>query len=278
MHINHVYAAYFTGTETTKKIVTTIAWSIDPNYIDNDFSLPSARQKPLTYEAGDLVIFGTPVIAGRVPNLLLKYLAKIEGGGALAVPIVLFGNRSYDDALIELRDILEKGGLHTIAAGAFVGEHSFSKVLAAGRPDNDDLQRAEEFAASIRTKVEGIGDPAHPELADALRHPIEVDGTPYPYRPYYTPRDRNGKGIDIRKVKPKVNDNCDDCKLCADICPLGSISRDNVREITGICMHCNACIKRCPKEARYYDDPGYLYHEHELEAMYQRRADISLFI
>ena len=48
-----------------------------------------------------------PVYAGRIPNLLLlKYLTSVKGNDALAVPIVLFGNRNYDDALIELRDIL----------------------------------------------------------------------------------------------------------------------------------------------------------------------------
>lgn len=82
-----------------------------------------------------LSVFGTPVIAGRVPNVLLKYLADIRGNGALGVPVVLYGNRNYDDALIELRDIMEAGGIRTIAAGAFIGEHSFSKVLGAGRPD-----------------------------------------------------------------------------------------------------------------------------------------------
>lgn len=269
MEIKKVYAAYFTGTETTKKIVTAIAETIDPGYTDLDFSLPEMREKPLVFEEGDLVIFGMPVIAGRVPNVLLKFLDTIEGNGAMGVPIVLFGNRNYDDALIELRDILEKGGLHTIAAGAFVGEHSFSKVLAAGRPDSDDMVQAGAFAKKIKIKAQAMGD---------FTGPIDVTGTPYSYRPYYTPRDRNGKGIDIRKVKPKTNDDCDNCMLCADICPMGSISHDNVREFTGICIKCNACIKRCPKNAKYYNDEGYLYHQHELEDIYKRRADISLFI
>ncbi|MGI6722142.1 MAG: EFR1 family ferrodoxin [Anaerovoracaceae bacterium] len=264
-----VCAVFFTGTETTKKIVTAIARELDPDYVEMDFSPLAARQKPLVFREDDLVIFGTPVIAGRVPNLLLKYLATIEGNGALAVPVVLFGNRNFDDALIELRDILENGGLHTIAAGAFVGEHSFSYTLAAGRPDEEDMKTAREFAAQIREKVAAGADTSKP---------IAVAGTPYPYRKYYTPRDRNGKGIDIRKVKPKTNDNCNDCKLCAEICPLGSIDYDDVTNVKGICMKCNACVKRCPQHAKYYDDEGYLYHQHELEAMYKRRADISLFI
>ena len=53
------------------------------------------------------------------------------------MPVVLFGNRNYDDALIELRDLLQADGFGCIAAGAFVGEHSFSRTLGAGRPDGE---------------------------------------------------------------------------------------------------------------------------------------------
>ncbi len=81
------------------------------------------------------MIFGTPVYAGRVPNLLLPYIRdKVKGNGALAVPVSLFGNRNFDDGLIELRNVLEADGFHTVAGGAFVGEHSFSRTLGAGRP------------------------------------------------------------------------------------------------------------------------------------------------
>ena len=73
----------------------------------------------------------------------------MEGGGAKAVPIVLYGNRNFDDGLIELRDILEKNGFHTIAGAAFVGEHAFSRTLAAGRPDAQDLDTAREFGQKI---------------------------------------------------------------------------------------------------------------------------------
>ncbi|WP_368243205.1 4Fe-4S dicluster domain-containing protein, partial [Butyricimonas sp. RTP31003st1_G1_RTP31003_210430] len=95
---------------------------------------------------------------------------------------------------------------------------------------------------------------------------------------YYTPRDRQGTPVDIRKVKPLTNDRCNDCKRCAKVCPMGSISYENVREFTGICIKCGACIKKCPKQAKYYEDAGYLYHQHELEEGLTRRAENTLFI
>ena len=275
MERKKVWAVYFSASDTTKKTVLTIADEaarlLGAEREDYDFTLPGMRENGFAAGKDDLVIFGTPVYAGRVPNVLLKYLATIQGNGALAVPVVLFGNRNFDDGLIELRDILENTGFHTVAAAAFVGEHSFSKTLAAGRPDADDMKEALAFAGKIAEKVKGLPEGEAPA-------PVEVEGVPHPYRGYYQPRDRKGVSIDIRKVKSLVSDACDDCKICADVCPMGSISHENVREYTGICIKCGACIKKCPKQARYYEDEGYLYHQHELEEGYTRRAAISLFL
>ena len=275
MERKKVWAVYFSATDTTKKTVLTIADEaarlLGAEREDYDFTLPGMRENGFAAGKDDLVIFGTPVYAGRVPNVLLKYLATIQGNGALAVPVVLFGNRNFDDGLIELRDILENTGFHTVAAAAFVGEHSFSKTLAAGRPDADDMKEALAFAGKVAEKVKGLPEGEAPA-------PVEVEGVPRPYRGYYQPRDRKGVSIDIRKVKSLVSDACDDCKICADVCPMGSISHENVREYTGICIKCGACIKKCPKQARYYEDEGYLYHQHELEEGYTRRAAISLFL
>lgn len=273
MKFSKVYAAYFSATDTTERIVTAIAQKIADKLSLSvekfNFTLPAARKEPKAFEADSLVVFGTPVIAGRVPNVLLKYLATISSDGAVAVPIVLFGNRNFDDALIELRDILEAAGMKTIAAAAFVGEHSFSKILAANRPDAADMKIAEDFAAKIAEKAASL---------EAVTEPVTVEGTEKPYRGYYQPRDRKGNPVNILKVKPLTNDNCTNCGICAAVCPMGSINPENVREFTGICMKCGACVKKCPNGAKYYDDAGYLYHQHELEEGYSRRAEPSLFI
>jgi len=275
MDIRRIYAVYFSATGTTRKVVEGIASAIahkmgmQADIID--FTLPSARERALKFSPDDLVVFGTPVIAGRVPNVLLKYLDTIEGNGAAAIPVVLYGNRDYDDALIELRDILENHGLHTVAAAAFVGEHSFSYELAKGRPDEKDMEKAKLFADAAAEKIKGISD-----ISELL--PIEVKGIPSPYRGYYQPRDRQGNPVDIRKVKPLTGESCINCLTCADVCPMGSISRENVREFTGICVKCGACIKKCPVQAKYYEDPGYLYHKRELEEGFARRAEPEMFL
>jgi ferredoxin len=305
MNYRKVWATYFSGTGTTEKVVVNTAQKmvdeLSLEYEICDFTLPHARSDDITFTSSDIVVFGVPVIAGRVPNVLLKFLDTINGGGALAVPIVLYGNRNFDDALIELRDILEKRGFHCIAAAAFVGEHSFSNVLAKGRPNAKDMKESESFAHSVVEKIRLIY--LNPDANDSenmihlesefrdttesessllsksnLDNTIQVDGTPYPYRGYYQPRDRHGKPIDIRKVIPVTNDCCTDCKLCATICPLGSINYDDVRKLNGICMKCCACIKKCPVGAKSFTDPGFIYHKEELEEMYKRPADNYFYL
>ncbi|OFI01379.1 NADH-plastoquinone oxidoreductase subunit [Clostridium acetireducens DSM 10703] len=263
---------YFSATNTTKKVVSGIANKLSENMkseITNniDFTLPKVRENSVAFTEEDIVIVGVPVYAGRVPNVLLKYLNSIEGNGALAVAVVLYGNRNYDDALIELKDILEDRGFNVISAGAFIGEHSFSKILAQNRPDDKDMAIVEEFADKIYNKL---------SKGDKL-YPIEVKGCK-PYRNYYRPKNKEGIPVDIRKVKPKTNSNCNDCKICARVCPMGSIDFEDVTRFNGICIKCGACIKKCPNNAKYYDDENYLRHKHELEDELTYRREPELFI
>lgn len=296
MEIRKVTAMYLSCTGTTKKVVEAIARStadkLGAEYAVFDFTLPKARESVCEYGAGELVICGTPVYAGRVPNLFLPYLKeKIKGKGALAVPVVLFGNRNFDDALSELRDLLSAAGFCTIAAGAFVGEHSFSEVLGAGRPDGEDMKKAEQLAVLAAERAQKIPESylddqnglcKKKQTGDVLADfsvPISVPGAS-PAEIYYTPRDRHGKPIDIRKVKPKTSEGCkaaEGCRICAEICPMGAIDFDDPSQIKGICIKCGACVKKCPQKAKYYDDQGYLYHKTELEEIYTRRAESTVY-
>lgn len=274
MKINKIWKIYFSATGTTKKVVDTIgnslANSFETNALIFDFTLPEMRTSFPEISVNDLVVFGVPTYAGRVPNLLLKYLDTIQGNGALAIPVVTFGNRAFDNALIELRNILENHGFKTVAGGAFVCEHSFSYTLAAGRPDENDLVFAKNFAEAIYNKVSKID-------LDSYQHKaIKVDGDET--AGYYQPKTDEGTPIDIRKVKPKTNANCTKCGTCAKVCPMGSISAEDFSTINGICIKCGACIKKCLPKAKYFDDPGYLYHKEQVERNFARRAENKVFI
>lgn len=273
--VGRIWKIYFSPTGTTKKVVDRIAGCLADNLsldtFTHDFTLPPARKDFAKLNEEDLVIFGCPTYAGRLPNLLLPYLETICGNGALAIPVVTFGNRACDNSLAELQYILDTHEFRSIAAAAFSCEHSFSYTLGGGRPDDADLMEADTFALSVfGLLIRAIS------LQESLLPPT-VDGNPQ--APYYKPQDRNGNFIDIRKVKPLTSDACTNCGICADVCPMGAVSHEDFRQVPGICIKCGACIKKCPHHAKYYDDAGYLYHKAELEAMYgNRRAANRFFI
>jgi NAD-dependent dihydropyrimidine dehydrogenase PreA subunit/flavodoxin len=268
-----INAIYFSATGTTEKVVCQTADKIADNMKNEtavnkiNFTLPAVRKEAVSFTEEDLVIIGVPVYAGRVPNVLLNYLNSIQGNGALAVPVVLYGNRHYDDALIELKDILEASSFKVIAGGAFIGEHAFSRILGKDRPDEKDSVIINDFADKIFFKITN---------GDKLQ-PVEVKGN-RPYRNYYMPKNREGIPVNIRKVTPKTNGNCIDCKLCAQLCPMGSIDYEDVSKFNGICIKCGACIKNCPVEAKYYDDEDYLRHKQELEIDFASRKEPEFFI
>lgn len=250
-------------------VAKAIAANLDVPFDRYEFTLPKNREDEVIFGQGDLVVLGTPVIAGRVPNLLLPYLKeKIKGKGALGVPVVSFGNRDFDDALIELRDMMEVQGFQTIAGGAFVSEHSFSHKLGAGRPDEKDCVMLREFGTKIAEKLKNGWTYSYPAFVKGQE----------PIRSYFTPRDRHEVAIDIRKVKPKTGANCCDCGICAAVCPMGAISREDVTKIPGTCMKCCACIKKCPVNAKFFDDEGFIYHKEELEELYERRKEAEYFL
>lgn len=274
MHIQRICAAYFSATGTTRRAALALAGELarlsGVPCRTADFTLPAAREQPLTFMQEELVVFAVPVYAGRVPNVLLPYLARTEGGGARAVCLTVYGNRAFDDALIELRDILTQAGLVPVAAAALVGEHAFSDTLARGRPDADDLAALGAFAREAARLCGALWPGERPALT--------LPGTPRPYRGYYMPRDRAGTPVDIRRVKPRVSPACTGCGLCAAVCPMGSIDAHDIHTYTGICIKCGACVKKCPHRARYYDDAGYLYHKQELEEGFGRRAEPVFFL
>jgi Uncharacterized Fe-S center protein len=206
---------------------------------------PQARTASIEFCKDDLVIFAVPVYIGRVPNLIKPWLATVKGNGAFGVPVVVYGNRNFDDALVELYDMLCENGFVCTAAAAFVGEHSFSTVLGAGRPDARDLVLASTFGR----KVAGLSEPMKSTIPG--------------HRPYqfYKAVDDDGHPFDIRKAKPVTDaSKCTNCGLCASLCPMGSIATSDPAVVEGICIKCGACIKRCPAGAKRFIDAEYLRH------------------
>jgi len=199
MNISQVYAVYFSATGNTRKVTTTLAnalaVSFDVPLEVRDFTLPAAREEAYEFAAGDLVVFGMPTYAGKLPNKLLDFVKSgIHGNGALAVPVVTFGNRSFDNSLAELCACLEGDGFHTIGAGAFACRHAFTDALAEGRPDSDDMAELAKLGSAVVGRIVRMTEyPA----------PVTVDGNAD--APYYRPLGLDGEPKVFLKAKPKTD-------------------------------------------------------------------------
>ena len=273
MTIRSVTAMSFSPTGTTRRVVSRIAEVLSAEVCrgrapaHRDFTLPGARREGASFREGEVVVFGVPVYGGRVPRVLLEYIRTVRGRGALAVAVTVYGNRDYDDALIELADLLDSQGFLVAAAAAFIGEHSYSKVIAPGRPDEEDMALAAEFAARVARKI-WDGAPIERAAAKGNR----------PYRELPVPRNERGEVIDLSRAKPQTSPACQQCGKCVEVCPMGAIDPDDVSAIVGECIRCNACVKACPSEAKSFADDGSLTVKRWLESRCLQRRAPELFL
>ena len=239
MKIQSLKLVYFSPTCTTKAVLQGISKSINCDNIEHiDITKPKARKKTLYTTENELLIVGVPVYMGRVPAVLSEWLHSIKGRNTPTVCVVVYGNRVYDNALLELKNILTDQGCTPFAGAAYIGEHSFhsSELPAAseGRPDKSDLNHAELFGQKINKKLQSISS---------------VENVPKLNIPGIFPYGGVTKMWDVDFIE--VSDECTQCGVCNDGCPIGAIDSENSSLIDiEKCTLCCACIKHCPQKAR----------------------------
>ena len=240
MKIRKIWLVSFSPTRTSKSVIDAIASGIRDIPCETlDLTYPGTDSKR-QFAADELVIIGVPVYAGRVAPLAVKRLAPLQGNSSPAVIVVTYGNREFEDALIELRDLTEQAAFKPLAACTFVGEHSFSgseTPIAADRPDSVDLATAEAFGLKIIEKLAAFKD-----FGSAIS--LDVPGD-IPYK----------EGMGSLPFSPLlIESDCTQCEVCIPTCPAGAISLESRIEVDQqLCIFCCACIKNCPEGAMKID-------------------------
>ena len=151
-----VWAIYFSPTGGTKKAAFYLAESLGKEVKEVDLSAPDFNGAE--FKKDDLVIVAAPAFGGRIPALMAERLKCTAGKGAAAVTAAVYGNRAYEDALVELNDALEEQGFEPFASAAVLAEHSMVREVAAGRPDakdHEELLEHRSLKSLKRQKLQG---------------------------------------------------------------------------------------------------------------------------
>jgi len=251
--IKKVWALYFSPTGNTRRVVEFIAGKLsqvlNADFEVIDYSKRDMRDSTYIFDEKDLVIWGSPIYAGRLPNLLTPFIRDhIRGRKTRLVSLVTYGNRSFGGGLYELTEIGLENGFIPVGAGAFVTSHPFLESKGK-RPDDQDKRSMDAFAETLLSRL-------------SLGGRLELDCLPGKdlSRIYYQPLGLTGEPVNFLKARPKVNDHCMNCGLCKDLCPMGTLDPVAVEKEKGPCIKCHGCIHICPSQARYFDDVHFLSH------------------
>lgn len=257
MNVSEAQLYYFSPTHTSKRVGEAVAAGLQAaRLVENDLTHTPADDAILP--SSSVAVVAVPVYRGSVAPLALERLQGLHGDGTPVVLLAVYGNRDYEHALDDLDRFMTERGFVTVAAGTFVGEHSYSTPqtpVAAGRPDVADLQLARRFGEKVRDKLAGyepgrfvrleVARIPRPELSwlDKLRFVwyglgLKVSKKPMPVAPVTDPGQCNG------------------CGVCAIVCPTGAIAAGNeLHTDASRCIRCCACVKSCRRTARSFDTP-----------------------
>ncbi|MBS4959695.1 MAG: EFR1 family ferrodoxin [Clostridiales bacterium] len=245
---------YFSPTGGTKKVADIVGKVWDREKVEIDLSKP---QEETAIEQEDVCIVAVPVFGGRVPSIVKDRLEKQNGHGAQAVLIAVYGNRAYEDALLELKDIVTKQGFVCGAAIAAVAEHSIMRQFAAGRPDEKDMEQLVSFGKQIQCRF------SEGKKISSLRLP---GNDPY-------------KAYGVFPVVPKATEFCGKCGLCARLCPVEAIDKNHPMETdSNRCISCMRCVAVCPSNARKIDEALVEQLSKKMEKVCSARKENQLFL
>lgn len=217
----------FSPTGGTKKAADMFMRGWSEAFETIDLSVQDFSGAGISIESDDRVLIALPDFGGRVPAVAVERLKEVAGNGAPCVVMCVYGNRAFEDGLVEMADAATEAGFVVVAGVAAIAQHSIVPQFAAGRPDATDQENLQEFA---KATIE-LMDKGESAVAD-------IPGN----RPY--------KETGPAGLVPAVSDECIMCGICAEACPVSAIDRNTFEASPDLCISCMRCIDVCPVDAR----------------------------
>ena len=95
--MSKIKVCYFSPTGGTLHVVKHLAESMSKKLCAeveyHSYTLPKEREVMPTFDVDDIVVWATPVYAGRIPNKTLDYVRNaLHGNGNLSVALVTTGD------------------------------------------------------------------------------------------------------------------------------------------------------------------------------------------
>ncbi|MDD4127721.1 MAG: EFR1 family ferrodoxin [Methanomicrobium sp.] len=180
-----------------------------------------------------------PVYAGGLPEIVAKFIEKIDFSGAEYIFLVSTFAGAGESIFRQFRNLLKKksrkpdGGFYVVMPGNHVG---LFNVL----PKNKETQIIE--AAELKIK----------KIASAINLEKKETQNGHQIINFFNHMFYNGMIKNLHNLDSAffADEKCNGCKTCEAVCPVGNIKVENGNPVwLHKCQYCYGCINFCPRAA-----------------------------
>ena len=221
---------YFSGTGNSLYIAKTIG--------GQTLSIPKLIKNEIYEVEDDVVGIVVPCYYMTIPRIVKNYLKKLKIKSNYVFCIVNYGSHSFS-AIKHLENLINHKVNYSndiLMVENYLPMFNMDKILKSF-----DYEKMNTKLNQIKTDIEN-------------RKNKRITKFPHSYIISYFGSQSLKKFQDDIDKHIKINNNCNKCKICESLCPVGNIKIDNNHELLHKCEYCMSCIQHCPKGAIHLDN------------------------